>query len=189
MRKIKNLVSLFSGFAAITSNASSDIVSSDDDKTKFQFIDDVETAPLNSGEMPLYLAGHRSHSSHASHSSHRSSSGGTYKPRPTPTPAPRTAPVSPPSDPLGQPSRPKSTIPSAEESNFNMVMSDAEKRKNIILRVQLTLQALDFYHGKLDGVMGFETRKAVNKYRLSVGQTAKEKLDVEVLNSLGILVQ
>ncbi|WP_028835439.1 MULTISPECIES: His-Xaa-Ser repeat protein HxsA [unclassified Pseudoalteromonas] len=189
MRKIKNLVGLFSGFAAITANASNDIVSSDDDKKKFQFIDDVETAPLNTGEMPLYLAGHRSHSSHASHSSHRSSSGGTYKPRSTPTPAPRTAPVSPPSDPLGQPSRPKSTIPTAEESNFQKVMSDAEKRKNIILRVQLTLQALDFYHGKLDGIMGPETRKAVNKYRLSVGQTAKEKLDIEVLNSLGILVQ
>ncbi|AMJ96875.1 hypothetical protein AVL55_00990 [Alteromonas macleodii] len=187
MRKVKNLVGLFSSFAAITANASNDAVSSDDDKKKFQFIDNVETAPLNTGEMPLYLAGHRSHSSHASHSSHRSSSGGTYKPRPTP--APRTAPVSPPSDPLGQPSRPKSTIPSAEESKFEKVMSDAEKRKNIILRVQLTLQALDFYHGKLDGMMGPGTRKAINEYRLSVGQTAKEKLDVEVLNSLGILVQ
>ena len=191
MRKIKSLVGLFSGFAAITANASNDVSSSDDEKGKFQFLDEVETAPLNTGEMPIYLAGHRSHSSHASHGSHRSSSGGSYKPAPrsVPTPAPRTAPVSPPSDPLGQPSRPKATIPSAEESNFQKAMSDAEKRKNIILRVQLTLQALDFYHGKLDGLMGPSTRKAVNKYRLSIGQTAKEKLDLEVLNSLGILVQ
>lgn len=186
MRKIKNLIGLFSGFAALTSNASDNVNLTLNDKGKFHFLDDVETAPLNTGEMPLYLAGHRSHASHASHASHRSSSGGSYK-KPAPS-VPRTTPSAP-SDPLGQPSRPKSTIPSANESNFQKVMSDAEKRKNIILRVQLTLQALDFYHGKLDGIMGPATRKAVNKYRLSVGQPAKEKLDLDVLNSLGILVQ
>jgi His-Xaa-Ser repeat protein HxsA len=68
-------------------------------------------------------------------------------------------------------------------------MSDKDKRKNIILRVQLTLSALNLYDGNLDGVMGKGTRDAVNLYRMNIGQQVKEKLDMQVLNALGILIQ
>ena len=184
MKKIKSLVGLFGGFAALTSNASDDMNASSNESNAFQFLQDVETAPLNIGELPTYLASHRSHSSHASHSSHRSSSGGTYRAAPVPksTPTPKA-----PSEPLAQPSRPASTIPSPEESKLAVIMSDKDKRKNIILRVQLTLQALDAYHGSLDGVMGPETRQALSIYRALIGLPKNEKLDVEVLNALGIL--
>lgn len=184
MKKITNLVKLFAGFTALGVNASDD-VKVGDNSTKFDFLDEVETAPLNTGDLPIYLAAHRSHASHASH---RSSAGGGYK---APSkPKPRSVP-SPPvySDPLGQPSRPKSTIPTTEELNFKTVMSDMEKRKNIILRVQLTLSALNLYDGALDGIMGKATRNAVNVYRMNVGQQVKEKLDIKVLNALGILIQ
>jgi His-Xaa-Ser repeat protein HxsA len=186
MKKISSLVKLFTGFAALGVNASDDVEVVN--AAEFDFLDEIETAPLNTGELPIYLAAHRSH---ASHSSHRSSSGGGYK---APAPAPRTAPArtyTPPvySDPLGQPKRPKETIPSSAENNFKKVMSDKDKRKNIILRVQLTLSALNLYDGNLDGVMGKGTRDAVNLYRMNIGQQVKEKLDMQVLNSLGILIQ
>lgn len=186
-KKVNNLVSLFAGFSAL---GSSDVSAADvgNSVTEFSFLDDVETASLNNGALPTYIAQHRSHSSHSSHSSHRSSSGGGYRTPSTPIPS-STPKSAPPSQPLSQPSRPSSTIPSVQQQNFQKVMSDADKRKNIILRVQLTLEALNFYSGPLDGVMGPATRKAVNAYRLSVGQKVQEKLDIEVLNSLGVLVQ
>jgi len=184
MKKVTNLVKLLTGFTALGLSASDD-VKSVNDTAKFGFLDEVETAPLNTDELPIYLA---AHSSHASHASHRSAAGGGYK---APSkPIPRSVPSSPVySDPLGQPSRPATTIPRSEELNFKAVMSDKEKRKNVILRVQLTLSALNLYDGTLDGVMGKATRNAVNVYRMNVGQQVKEKLDIQVLNSLGILIQ
>lgn len=187
MKKFNNLVKMFTGFAAISTHASDSIAT--EQNSSFNYINDIETAPVNTGELPIYLAGHRSHSSHASHGSHRSSSGGSYKAPVRSTPSPSSHPTQSPSDPLGQPARPKSTIPISGESKLKTIMSDSEKRKNIILRVQLTLQALNFYSGNLDGIMGSQTRKALNNYRASVGQNEKETLDIEVLNSLGILVQ
>jgi len=185
MKKVNGLVKLFTGFAALSANANaSEDVKMAEDSARFDFLDEVETAPLNTGELPIYLAAHRSHASHASH---RSSSGGGY--RAPAKPKLKTVPSPVYSDPLGQPSRPNETIPSADENNFKKVMSDKEKRKNIILRVQLTLSALNLYKGKLDGIMGKETRDAVNLYRMNIGQQVKEKLDIEVLNSLGILIQ
>lgn len=180
--KRRNLVSLFTGFTALASQTSASEDNPVETVNEFDFLNEVETAPLNAGEMPEYLAGHRSHSSHASHGSHRSSSGGT---RPTPVPS---YPTPAPSEPLAQPSRPKASIPSAEQRKFNQIMSDKEKRKNIILRVQLTLQAMNIYNGNLDGVMGPGTRLAVNTYRLSKGLPIKDTLDLKVLNSLGIAV-
>ena len=187
MKNFTSLVKLFTGFTALGVSASDDVTIVDN-TTKFAFLDEVETAPLNTGDLPIYLAQHRSHSSHASHSSHRSSSGGGYK---APSkPKPKSVPATPVySDPLGQPSRPQTTIPKSEELNFKVVMSDKEKRKNIILRVQLTLSALNLYDGALDGVMGKATRDAVNVYRMNVGQQVKEKLDIKLLNALGILIQ
>jgi His-Xaa-Ser repeat protein HxsA len=190
MKKISNLVKLFTGFAALGANSSESLHISKD-TTEFDYLNEVETAPLNTGDLPIYLAQHRSHASHSSHASHRSSNG--TRSTPTPTPAPRRVTPSPAprtySEPLSQPPRPAATIPSKGEIDFNRVMSDEDKRKNIILRVQLTLAAVGIYKQELDGIMGKSTRDAVNSYRMTVGMPLKEKLDVEVLNSLGILVQ
>lgn len=184
MKKVISFVNLFAGFTALGVNASDD-VKVIDVNNRFDFLDEVETASLNTGDLPIYLAAHRSH---ASHSSHRSSSGGGYS---SPSKAiPRSVPSSPVySDPLGQPARPKSTIPTKKELNLNSIMSDKAKRKNIILRVQLTLSALNLYDGAIDGIMGKETRNAVNVYRMNNRLQVKEKLDMQVLNALGILIQ
>ena len=181
-KSIRNIVSLFSGFAALSSQANAEQLQPINIDEKYDFLDEVDSASLNTGETPLYLANHRSHSSHASHGSHRSSAGSK---RPTPVPNyPSTAP----SEPLAQPARPKASIPSAEQLKFNEIMSDKEKRKNIILRVQLTLSAMGYYKGSVDGIMGSSTRTALNNYRRNKGLPAKDTLDLQVLNFLGILV-
>lgn len=177
--KLNNLVSLFAGFTALSLQLSAKELQPQSIDDKFDYLNEIESADLNTGEMPLYLANHRSHSSHASHGSHRSSAGSV---RPT---YPSTAP----SEPLAQPTRPKASLPSAEQLKFNQIMSDKEKRKNIILRVQLTLSALGYYKGDLNGVMDASTRKALNSYRTIKNLPVLEKLDLKVLNSLGIIVR
>ena len=177
-RKLNNLVSLFAGFTALSSQVSASEIKPQTIDDKFSFLDEVESANLNTGEMPLYLANHRSHSSHASHGSHRSSAGSV---RPS-------YPSTPPSVPLEQPARPKASIPSSEQLKFNQIMSDKEKRKNIILRVQLTLSAMGYYKGDLNGVMDNSTRAAINDYRKIKSLPILDKLDLKVLNSLGIIV-
>jgi peptidoglycan hydrolase-like protein with peptidoglycan-binding domain len=57
------------------------------------------------------------------------------------------------------------------------------------MRVQLTLNAFGFYEGEADGIMGKQTRKALNDFRASVHLKQHDKLDVETLNALGILVK
>jgi His-Xaa-Ser repeat protein HxsA len=181
MKKVVNsLINLFAGFTVVSMQTSANELQNSNIDEKYNFLDEVESAELNSGQMPLYLANHRSHSSHASHGSHRSSAGSV---RPTPS-----YPSTTPSEPLSKPPRPKSSVPSAEQLKFNEIMSDKDKRKNIILRVQLTLSAMGYYKGDLDGVMGSSTRLALNNYRRNKGLPTLDKLDLKVLNSLGVIV-
>lgn len=131
------------------------------------------------------LAAHRSHSSHSSHRSHRSSSSGGYSSPSTP-PTPKPKPV-PKSDPLGQDSRPGSSYPStAAPQSLSQQLSDKEKRKNIIMRMQLALKFDGYYSGPIDGVMGPTTREAVRAYKKAKSIPGDSVIDVETLNALGI---
>lgn len=152
-------------------------------------IDKISIAPLNE-KVSLHLAAHRSHSSHGSHRSHRSSSGGGY-------PVPRTPvyPSPPPSssesqtkksDPLGQQPRPKSSYPPKKKSTLTENLKNPELRKNIIKRMQLTLQFEGLYKGPIDGIMGPKTRKAVLEYKKLKGIPGKSVLDAATLNAFGI---
>lgn len=151
--------------------------------------DTLKPADLNIS-VSKYLAAHRSHSSHASHSSHRSSSGGGYRSPSVPsTPAPtpkRAQPAPRQSDPLGQQPRPKSSYPSATPKGLSKKLKDKKARKNIIMRMQLALQFEGWYDGKVDGIMGPATRKAIEKYKRAKGIPGKTVLDVQTLNALGI---
>ena len=144
-------------------------------------------------DVSTFLAAHRSHSSHSSHGSHRSSSGSSSS-RSTPKPsAPvyrraEPTPSIPKSDPIGQEPREPSSYPSAENSTaLAEKLKNEEMRKNIIMRMQLTLQFEKYYDGEIDGIMGPKTRAAVLKYKKDkIGSTHPQVLDAETLNLFGI---
>lgn len=136
--------------------------------------------------VPLTLAAHRSHSSHGSHGSHRSSS----TPMPSYPSSPSTAPppaASPRSDPLGQPVKPKDTydpaIPDAQR-----LKNDKALRKKVIEKVQMVLFLSGDYKGKIDGILGPETRDAIDLYKIKKGLKRGGYLDLETLNALGVSV-
>jgi His-Xaa-Ser repeat protein HxsA len=142
------------------------------------------------------LMQHRSHSSHSSHSSHRSSSSGGARPAPAPrspppqpiyVPPPPEEEVSPPqtSDPLGQEPRPKESIPEPKKPK-SVSNLDAEALKNIVMRMQLTLQFEGFYDGPIDGVMGPGTQLAVKAFKKAKKIPGNTVFDRETLNALGI---
>ena len=139
----------------------------------------ISVADLNV-TVSKHLAAHRSHSSHGSHRSHRSSSGGGYR-----APATPSVPSTPPrkSEPLGQEPRPKSSYPSNTQSKS---LTNTEKRKNIIKRMQLTLQFEGLYNGPIDGIMGPNTRSAVLAYKRKHGIPGDTVLDAQTLNAFGI---
>lgn len=67
-------------------------------------------------------------------------------------------------------------------------LADESFKKNVIMRVQLTLQALGYYDGPTMGVMDPATRAALNSYRKAKGIKTSETLDVTTLNALGIVI-
>jgi len=66
-------------------------------------------------------------------------------------------------------------------------MTDAEKRKRLITRIQISLYTLGYYNGAFDGIMGPIMRESIKKYRTEKLLPLKDVIDVELLNSLGIL--
>jgi len=206
--KIKKMSTLIMG--AITSlNSSSDEVIKSPEQETDPFAS-VKVGALNFN-IPQYIAAHSSHSSHSSHrsssgsssghsshsshSSHRSSSSsGSYTP-PTPAPAPTYRTSTPAttnsirqSDPLGRPKTPTGTYEDKSDHSLSVIRSNKEELKALIMRVQFQLYHNGYYKGVIDGVMGPMTRKALNDYRISKGMELSNTLDVETLNSLGILV-
>ena len=159
-------------------------------------LDSVFVGGLNS-PLPTWLAQHRSHSSHGSHGSHRSSAG-TSVPRASVPRAvvPRVVAPQPSiqrSEPLSQPSRPSQSIPqSKNQTDKAKLLADTinnkAKLKNVVMRIQLTLQISGHYKGNIDGVMGDATRRAINNYRQEKGIPQSETLDVQTLDSLGIII-
>lgn len=143
----------------------------------------VKLRPLNMPSDNLF-AGHRSHSSHASHGSHRSSSGGgsTYR-----APAARTpstlygSGTSSPTDP-GRPA-----IVSPTPTTPQVRLSDAEKRKLQVMRVQLALTSLGLYEGSVDGILGPKTRESIVLFQSLKDLTPNGQMTTETLNALGVM--
>lgn len=152
------------------------------------------TQPLLNSFLPKFFAGHRSHSSHGSHGSHRSGTGGGYRAPPSYTPPPpparRTQPPEPPvrrSDPLGQPAKPADSYRPAIPDTPSLA-GNAALRKRVIERVQLQLSILGEYKGPIDGVMGPQTRDAIDLYKIKKGAKRGGYLDSDTLNLLGVSI-
>jgi len=181
--------------ALVTASLASNVSTEATENKEVEVSDDnaVTAAALNE-TVSIILAQHRSHGSHSSHSSHRSSSGGASPrraPAPTPPPPPppkKTTPPAQQSDPLGQePRSPESYPPINNVDELKKKLADEDARKNIIMRMQLVLQFEDMYNGKIDGIMGPETRKAVLAYKKKKGIPGDKVLDAATLNAFGIL--
>ena len=145
---------------------------------------------LLNANVSKYLAAHRSHSSHSSHRSHRSSSSGSgsSSSRTYSAPVTKPKPSKKKSDPLGQASRPKSSYPSdAQSETLTQKLKNKAARKNIIMRMQLTLQFSGHYKGAIDGIMGPQTRKAVRAFKAENNIPGNTVLDAATLNALGIV--
>ena len=182
--------------ALVTASLASNVSTDATENKEVEVSDDnaVTAAALNE-TVSIILAQHRSHGSHGSHSSHSShrSSGGGASPRrapppATPPPPKKTTPPAQQSDPLGQePRSPESYPPVNNVDELKKKLADEDARKNIIMRMQLVLQFEDMYDGKIDGIMGPETRKAVLAYKKKKGIPGDKVLDAATLNAFGIL--
>jgi len=188
-KKLKKLATLISAsFATNASNA--DVMHAL--KPKLLENDSLSVSLLNQSVSQI-LAAHRSHSSHGSHGSHRSSSGGGGYVAPSTTPSQsqtKKSTVTRPkkqADPLGQAPRPKSSYPPNQSKDLTSTLKDKEKRKNIIMRMQLALQFEGLYGGAVDGILGPKTRAAILAYKKSKGISGEKVLDAKTLNAFGIL--
>ena len=65
-------------------------------------------------------------------------------------------------------------------------MEDSKTKENKIAEAQSRLKELGFYHGKIDGVMGSATEKAIKDYQRSAGISLTGNLDDKTIQSLGI---
>jgi hypothetical protein len=117
---------------------------------------------LNSTATDRY-AGHRSHSSHGSH---RSSSGGTRA-----TPAPRYVPP------------PIVTVPAPSTSETNVPVLST-----MVVRVQAALMRRGYYNGDIDGVLGPETRTAIQQFQQREGLPQTGRMDLATLTKLNISI-
>jgi len=181
MKKIKTLTALISASLSPTANANQDISVLDTSINTFDTNSISNVSVLNK-TVSHRLAAHRSHSSHRSH---RSSSSGGYStpsystPQPIYTPPPKKTTTH---DPLGQQQRPSQSYPS-DKKKIKGTKSDV---KNIIKQVQLVLLLEGLYKGEIDGVMGANTRKAINNFKKKNNITSKALLGTETLNALGV---
>lgn len=134
------------------------------------------------GQGELILAQHRSHRSHSSHSSHRSSAGGggtyrapVYRPAPVYTPPrvtiPRTTPA------------PRATSPSTRPGYLR---SQPDGFTSMVQRVQRGLIAFGYDVGDVDGVVGPQTRTALERFQRDFSLPVTGTITPAVLNALGI---
>ncbi len=189
MKRIKTLTALISASLTSHANTNQDTIILDAmmDTTDNNNISNISV--LNKS-VSHRLAAHRSHSSHRSHRSGSggggssrpapSSGGGYSSPTPAPSPSPSYGIKSSTHDPLGQQARPKKSYPSKKTTQ-----SKADIKK-IIMQVQLTLMLEGLYSGKVDGVMGESTRKAIRAFKSKNNITTKVLLGAETLNALGV---
>lgn len=141
------------------------------------------------------LAQHRSHSSHSSHGSHRSGSSGTPRPAPRVAPpprVPRATPTPAPRSTRNQSSTPPSAIlPSSPATAPQQLFSpqdttsppSASEIQNLVRRVQISLMALGYYQGAIDGIVGPRTRSALERYQRDYGLQVTGTITPEVLDA------
>lgn len=144
------------------------------------------------------LAQHRSHSSHSSHRSHRSGASGTPRsaPRVAPLPrVPRAAPTPAPRSSRNESSTPPSSIlPSSPATAPQRLLTPqdetsqpaASEIQNVVRRVQISLKALGYYQGAIDGIVGPQTRSALERYQRDYGLQVTGTITPEVLDAFRI---
>jgi His-Xaa-Ser repeat protein HxsA len=188
-RVTKTLTSAISAAFAMTSVGSDvDEIGDNSEESSFQGL--VFEGQLNLEEVPTFLLAHSSHRSHGSHGSHRSSSGGLARPAPSypvppaavPAPAPTEAPKS---DPLGQQPKPKETYKPPIPDHPDL-LTNSEMRADVVRRVQLALMLQGDYEGVIDGIMGPETRDAIDIFKIKRGLPRGGYLDKTTLDALGV---
>ncbi len=141
------------------------------------------------------LAQHRSHSSHSSHGSHRSGASGTPRPAPRAAPPPRiprATPAPTPRSTRNQSSTPPSAIlPSSPATAPQQLLSpqgttdppSASEIQDLVRRVQVSLMALGYYQGAIDGIVGPQTRSALERYQRDYGLQVTGTITPEVLDA------
>jgi len=137
------------------------------------------------------LAAHRSH---ASHSSHRSGASGVPR-TPSYTPPAVVVPrASPPKlqEPSGRNTRstpPSSILPSSPATtSLDKVKGNSKAFKVLLMKAQLSLYALGFYSGSIDGISGSETKAAISSYQNTHGLPVTGSLNDELLDSLNVTI-
>jgi peptidoglycan hydrolase-like protein with peptidoglycan-binding domain len=58
----------------------------------------------------------------------------------------------------------------------------------VISRVQINLQLFGYYSGAVDGVLGPQTRSAIDIFKIENGLPMGSYLDAETLNAIGVPV-
>ncbi|MBG6082537.1 His-Xaa-Ser repeat protein HxsA [Rubrivivax gelatinosus] len=173
--------------------------------------DDASTVPLR----PLNLeganlfAGHRSHSSHsshsshASHSSHYSGSSGSYREPSTPSSSSGDsfAPTTPADtgtryDNSVQPAQPRERKSAGSGSSLapatpptkteTPALSNPEKRRLQVMRVQIALRQLGLYGGVVDGELNADTRLGLQYFQNLKGLPRSGQMTTPTLNALGV---
>jgi His-Xaa-Ser repeat protein HxsA len=170
----------------------------------------VPLRPLNLDGANLF-AGHRSHSSHsshsshASHSSHYSGSSGSYREPSTPpssSSGDSFAPTTPadsatrydnsvqPAQPrqrksngVGSSLSPAASSPSATEAP---PLSNPEKRRLQVMRVQIALRQLGLYGGVVDGELNADTKLGLQYFQNLKGLPRSGQMTTPTLNALGV---
>ena len=212
-RFIKTLTLFLAGLQLMPAKASSEqpapsTLKNDDD------LKGITLQPLN-GRFDNLFAGHRSHSSHRSHSNHSShysgssgssssytSSSAIATPSPTPSPPPSAAPSSSTSasgswvPPGGGPIPASALTPNLlpQESDLKdrargetaSPMSRAEKLHLQVFRVQIKLNTLGLFQGRISGTLDEETKTALRMFQSVKGLPENGLMSTATLNALGI---
>ena len=143
------------------------------------------------------LAQHRSHSSHASHGSHRSGASGrspapVYTPRPIPKPRTQPAPAPTPSR-NDRSNPPSSILPSspatAPQGLFSNSSPSRSQIEDVVRRVQIGLMAYGYYDGKIDGLVGPNTRAALKRFQTDFKLSVTGTITPGVLDAFKISAQ
>jgi His-Xaa-Ser repeat protein HxsA len=137
---------------------------------------------LNANVENIYAAhrSHSSHSSHRSHSSHYSSSGGSgYSPSVPRSPSPIPPSSTTPSLPSSPSHPPAASTPAKPETG-------PETLASLVLRVQMALSLKGYKPGGLDGVLGPQTRTALQAFQRDQGLPATGRMETATLDALGI---
>lgn len=165
----------------------------------------ISLRPLNYNFDNLFAghASHSSHRSHASHASHYSGSGGYSAPYvATPTPSRISEPtgsVSPPQI-TNEKSLPASSSSSNGAGNAplnvpaevganrpgGVEMTHTEKLRLQVIRVQIRLNSLGLYNGKISGQFDGETRAALRLFQQVKSLPMDGLMTTPTMNALGI---